>query len=101
MQENDHNFHVIRVPCIRILLCSLPHSIGLKIHSKLITSHELICQLKGKGKEVLLQAWCGPEGSRKLRFSDYMTTAQDGSKVVSPMQRLPLPQGNAPGTHFC
>jgi hypothetical protein len=38
--------------------------------------------VKGKGKAVLLQAWSGPEGSRKLRFPDYMTTAQDG-KVVS------------------
>jgi hypothetical protein len=25
----------------------------------------------------------GPEGSRKLRFPDFMTTAQDGGKVVS------------------
>jgi hypothetical protein len=33
---------------------------------------------KGKGKAVPLQAWCGPEGSRKLRSPDYMTTAQDG-----------------------
>jgi hypothetical protein len=38
---------------------------------------------KGKGKAVLLQAWSGPEVSRKLRFPDYMTTAQDGGKVVS------------------
>jgi hypothetical protein len=30
---------------------------------------------KGKGKAVPLQAWSGPEGSRKLRFPDYMTTA--------------------------
>ena len=37
----------------------------------------------GKGKAVPLQAWSGPEGSRKLRFPDYMTTAQDGGKVVS------------------
>ena len=36
-----------------------------------------------KGKAVPLQAWTGPEGSRKLRFPDYMTTAQDGGKVVS------------------
>jgi len=28
-----------------------------------------------------------------------MTTAQDGGKVVSPMHRPPLPQGDAPGTH--
>jgi hypothetical protein len=36
-----------------------------------------------KGKAVPLQAWSGPEGSRKLRFPDYMTTAQDGGKFVS------------------
>ena len=36
-----------------------------------------------KGKPVPLQAWCGPQGSRKLRLPDFMTTAQDGSKVVS------------------
>ena len=29
-----------------------------------------------------LQAWSGPEGSKKLRFPDYMTTAQDGGKIV-------------------
>jgi hypothetical protein len=39
--------------------------------------------------------------SRKLRFPDYMTTAQDVGKVVSLMQRPPLSPGNAPGTHFC
>jgi hypothetical protein len=54
-----------------------------------------------KGKSVPLQAWSGPEGSRKLRPPDYMTTAQDGGKVVSLMHQPPLPPGNAPGTHFC
>jgi hypothetical protein len=53
-----------------------------------------------KGKGVPLQAWSGPEGSRKLRFPDYTTTAQDGGKVVSLTHRPPLPTGNAPGTHF-
>jgi len=43
-----------------------------------------------KGKAVLLQAWSGPEGSKKLRFPDYMTTAQDGGKVVSLMHQPPL-----------
>ena len=33
------------------------------------------------GKAVPLQAWSGPEGSRKLRLPDFMTTAQDGGKV--------------------
>jgi hypothetical protein len=56
---------------------------------------------KGKGKAVPLQTWSGPEGSRKLRFPDYMTTAQDAGKVVSLTHRPPLPPGNAPGTHFC
>jgi len=32
---------------------------------------------------------------------DFMTTAQDGGKVVSPTHRPPLPPGNTPGTHFC
>jgi hypothetical protein len=36
-------------------------------------------------KAIPLQAWIGPEGSRKLRFPDFMTTAQDGGKVVSLM----------------
>jgi hypothetical protein len=52
-------------------------------------------------KAVPLQAWSGPEGSRKLKFPDYMATAQDGSKTVSLTHRPPLPTGNAPGTHFC
>ena len=56
---------------------------------------------KGKGKAVPLQAWSGPEGSGKLNFPNYMTTAQDGGKVVSPTHRPPLTPGNAPGTHFC
>ena len=54
-----------------------------------------------KGKAVPLQAWSGPEGSRKLRFPDFMTMAQDGGKVVSLTHRPPLPPGNTPGTRFC
>jgi len=45
---------------------------------------------KGKGKAVPLQVWSGPEGSRKLRFSYFMTTAQDGGKVVSLTHQPPL-----------
>ena len=54
----------------------------------------------GTGKAVPLQAWSGPGGSRKLRFPDFMTTAQDGGEV-SLTHRPPLPPGNTPGTHFC
>ena len=42
-----------------------------------------------------------PVGSRKLRFPDYVTMAQDVGKVVSLTHRPILPPGNTPGTHFC
>jgi len=51
--------------------------------------------------KIQLQAWSVPEDSRKLKFPDYMTTAQDGGKVVSPTHRPPLPPRNAPGNNFC
>ena len=35
----------------------------------------------GKGKAVPLQVWTDPEGSRKLRFPDFVTTAQDGGRL--------------------
>ena len=53
-----------------------------------------------KGKAVPLQAWSGPEGSRKLRFPDFMTTAQDGGKVVSLTHRPPLPPRKCPRYSF-
>jgi hypothetical protein len=56
---------------------------------------------KVKGKAVPLQAWSVPEGSGKLRFPDFMTTAQEGGKVVSLTHLQNLPPGNSPGTHFC
>jgi hypothetical protein len=52
---------------------------------------ELLC------KAVPLQTSSDPEGSRKLRFPDSVTTAQ----VVSLTHRPPLPPGNTPVTHFC
>ena len=66
--------------------------------------HLLVSELdkgKGKSKAAPLQARSGPENSRKLRFPDFVTTAQNGGKVVSLMHRPPLPPGCAPGTHFC
>jgi len=29
--------------------------------------------VKVKGKAILIQAWTGPEGSRRLRFPDFKT----------------------------
>jgi hypothetical protein len=49
----------------------------------------LIEMYKGKGKAVPLRAWSGPEGSSKLRFPDFMTTAQDGGKFVTPAAFTP------------
>jgi len=46
----------------------------------------------GEGKAVHVQAWTGPEGSRRLRLPDFMTVLRIG--------RL-YPPGNIPGTHFC
>jgi len=62
---------------------------------------EVLNEVRLNYKAVPLQAWSGPEGSRKLSFPDYKTTAQDVGKVVSPTHLPPLPPGNAPGTHFC
>ena len=33
----------------------------------------VVPDVKVKGKSVPLQAWSGPEGSRKLTFPDYVT----------------------------
>ena len=37
-----------------------------------------------------IKTWTGPEGSRKLRFPDFMTTAQNVGKI-SLTHRPPLP----------
>jgi len=60
-------------------------------HSHIVSTSLNNLNGKGKGKAVLLQAWSGPDGSRELRFPDFMTTAQDGVKVVSLTHRPPLP----------
>ena len=36
-----------------------------------------------KGKAVSLQHPRGPESSRKLRFPDFVTTAQDGGRLTA------------------
>jgi len=54
-----------------------------------------------KDKSVPPQAWSGPEGSRNSRFPDFMTTAQEGGKVVSLTHRPHLPPRKPPGTRFC
>jgi hypothetical protein len=80
-----HGCTVHKIHCTNIVLVQL-----------LTFVNEITCNIGAhsdikKGKAVPLQAWSGPEGSRKLRFPDYTTTAQDGDKVVSLMHRPPLP----------
>jgi hypothetical protein len=78
---------------------------GLPYFQKSVTLHRfrgnIIWSCKGKGTAVPLQAWSGPDGSRKLRLPDFMTTAQYVGKVVSLTHLPPLPPGNTPSTHFC
>jgi len=45
-----------------------------------------------KGKSVPLQARGAPEGSRKLRFPDYVTMPHNGGKAVSLTHRPFYPQ---------
>jgi len=54
-----------------------------------------------KGKTVPLQAWSGPEGSRTLRFPDYLTTTQESYKFVNLRYEPLFTPGNTPGTLFC
>jgi hypothetical protein len=65
------------------------------------TVEDFVMEYIKKAKAVPLQAWSGPEGSRKLRFPDFMTTAQYGGKVVSLTHWPTLRPGNTPGTPFC
>jgi hypothetical protein len=64
---------------------SHPTSVTNYFNNILTFRSEFTRKRKGKGKAVPLQPWSGPEGSTKLRFPDFMTTAQDGGKVVSLM----------------
>jgi hypothetical protein len=56
---------------------------------------------KGKGNAIPLQAWTGPEGSRRLRLPDFKKSAHVDGKVDSSTHWPSLPPGNIPGIHFC
>ena len=48
---------------------------------------------QGKGKALPLQAIGGPEGSRKLRLLDFLTTAQYGGRLSALRNSRLYPQG--------
>jgi hypothetical protein len=74
-------------------------AISCRLNMNFISPLRFIALIK-TGKAVPLQAWSGPECSRKLRFPDFITTAQDGGKVVSLTHRPPLRPGNTSDTHI-
>jgi len=43
------------------------------VNSKQIKCYVRVLTFRGKGKAISLQAWTGPEGSRRLRLSDFRT----------------------------
>jgi len=66
-------------------------SVRPSVRNNLAATGRSSVKLRVSVKSVPLQAWRGPEGSRKLRFPDFVTTAQGGGKVVSPTHRPFLP----------
>jgi hypothetical protein len=84
--------HVHQIPRFRMRETGIPVQQMTVLRIQEPASYIYIYIYIYKGKAVPLQAWSGPEGSRKIRFPDFMTTAQDGGKVVSLTHRPPLPQ---------
>jgi len=66
---------------------SLQTNVGKYLNEAIVISFQILTLRHSsitntsKGKAVPLQAWSGAEGYRKLRFPDYMTTAQDGGRL--------------------
>jgi len=42
-----------------------------------VHTNNLVCKVKA----VPLKTWTGPEGSRKIRLPDFVTTAEDGGRL--------------------
>jgi len=61
-----------------------------KIH-KIIGKNS--AQFQGAGKAIPLQAWTGPEGSRRLRLPGGTLSALRTGRLYT--------AENIPGTHFC
>jgi hypothetical protein len=60
-----------------------------------------IIMLYVNSKTIPLQAWTGPEVSRRLRLPNFIQSAHEGGKVIRNTCRSPLPPGYIPGTHLC
>jgi len=78
------------IPCFVFMSNKISLSLSLSLSPPPPPPKLIIYKERVIGKSVPLQAWSGPECSRKLRFPDFMTTAQDVGKVVSLTHRPPL-----------
>jgi hypothetical protein len=58
------DFHKIENSSGIMHRCSTPNFVQIS---------QKICKVKKEGKAVQLQAWTGPEGSRRLRLPDFYT----------------------------
>ena len=105
---SKENLHMLNV----YINCSYSHLLNihflilksLSVHGKHINDnaiHKMLTSKGKKGKAVPLQASSGPEGSMRLRFPDFMATAQGCGKFVSLTYWPHLPPGSSPGTYFC
>ena len=78
---------------------SIPDGVTGNFHGRITSSRTMVMGSTrplteiGKGKALPLQAIAGPEGSRNLRFLDFLTTAQNGGRFVSLTHRPPLTPG--------
>jgi hypothetical protein len=60
-----------------------------------------IIKVKVKRKSVPLQAWTGPEGSRRLRFPFQDNWHMKVVRLSALRTSHFYPPGKIPGTHFC
>jgi len=69
------------VKCIRASRVTNHTMMGRRKNALCVLDNKTNNTEKGKVKSVPLQNRRGLEGSRKLRFPDYVTTAQDGGRL--------------------
>ena len=86
-------FHHIHVTSLQHRRCIIPQAVkktqssapadGRNYRPKHVELIEVMNKLSllRLVKAVPLQAWTGPEDSRKLRLPDFVTTAQDGGRL--------------------
>ena len=78
---------VLIVQCFEIyfdhdtISCSINVAYLQKTPAHNAKSYTTCLKGNGKGKTVPLQARRGPEGSRKLRFPDFVTMAREGGRL--------------------